>query len=80
MKGYGLPSDQIIDLAVAPDGTLWAITAGGIGYFGGRGLEELRTGEKHVHAICPASTNSDPHIALDRPPVNDCLWHGGGGR
>jgi ligand-binding sensor domain-containing protein len=37
----GLPSDQIIDLAVAPDGALWAITAGGIGYFGGRGWKSV---------------------------------------
>jgi ligand-binding sensor domain-containing protein len=41
MKVYGLPSDQIIDLAVAPDGALWAITAGGIGYFGGRGWKSV---------------------------------------
>jgi len=40
-EGYGLPSDQIIDLAVAPDGVLWAITAGGIGYFSGRGWKSV---------------------------------------
>jgi hypothetical protein len=40
-EGYGLPFDQIIDLAVAPDAALWAITAGGIGYFGGRGWKSV---------------------------------------
>jgi ligand-binding sensor domain-containing protein len=37
----GLPSDQIVDLVVAPDDVLWAITDGGIAHFDGRAWEGI---------------------------------------